>query len=78
MIKAFLEWIFIFFFFLGGFTHVLKLAHLLFGFSFLENITAFSSKEDSRTLKVCYYLLAISTALFCILSKLGYYQIVRI
>jgi hypothetical protein len=50
----------------------------MLGFSFLENITAFSSKEDSKTLKVCYYLLTISTALFCILSKLGYYQIVRV
>ncbi|MFN5803791.1 MAG: hypothetical protein ACK420_00525 [Sphingomonadales bacterium] len=78
MIKVVLDWIFIFFFIIGGITHVLKLAHLMLGFSFLENITAFSSKEDSKTLKVCYYLLTISTARLCILSKLGYYQIVRV
>jgi hypothetical protein len=78
MIKTFLDWALIFFLFLGGFTHLLKLAHLIFGFSFLENIKAFSSKEDGKVLKCCYYLLVISSALYCILNKMGLYQIVRI
>ena len=71
MLNIIVNYILLLLFFIGAFSHLLKLIHLFFGFTFLEKIKAFSSKEDEKVLKICYYILAIGVSLYCILYKLG-------
>lgn len=55
---------------IGAVSHFLKIVHLFFGFRFLSRIKAFSSTEESKLLKLCYYILAGGACIYSMYYKL--------